>query len=720
MKKIIQLFLLGFFGWMLSGIPAQGQKRSATDPSRDLIPVSKKMGTMESYAEGQISGSWHFNRFNDDETGTYGHKTVHAAYDSIHNQVYVLSDARNVLTASLADSASLDFTNQRVVVNGNLFLGVPAKQGKFHLIGAIQPEWNTGAIYYSKDGGISWEKSRNGALTNKEVRWSAVLEDPVKTILVLTVETVSKSGGKIEIYTLLQSANQGVSFEILKTWEETVASKVLACKPYNVNELYFIRKINNTNLWTVLEFKLSTKSFEPISVNYTDKTPSSFVGTRYNDTTWLFAGAKGGGYASNNGGKTWEARPLRERIASVHPEDPKLLIESSANTWFSKDGGKKWERLPWWEPVFGWDLQNFQWFRTQEQGWIAILNNDFGAHFTTSFADSLAWKHLNTDNPHMLIHHGAYSENTDLLVTGNQDRGTMLWRKVREGYYEGNTVTKADGLRVCIANQGNSYWYIHYWNTMYHKNFVPGQNEKVDSLVIDLRGALKDTTWYTPPMAPSWKPGEDAVFLAGNQRLIKLSYDPYYNSISRMELPYEFRDSTKEVLAGLASTKADDNRLYACSKNGKFYYSTDLGKSWTPTSYEGPVPFVKNRPWWGPYGYVIGTAPDDPDFVCWAGEGDRSAAFLFSEDGGKTFTIATEGLPDWSNIRSFAISPGGKFVFANNGYVWVRAENKWYDMSGGSCPKGAAITAVEYLEKQRIVRYFTYGSGVVDFKLNLE
>ena len=712
MKQILSLAVIIV---LMASTPVSAQKRKTNKVD---IPVASPMGSVDSYADGKIKGSWQFNKFNDDETGTYGHKTVHSAYDSLNNRVYVLSDCRNVSVTSLTDSASLEITNQRVVINGNLFLGLPTKKGIFRLLGAIQPEWNTGALYYSDDEAQSWKKSKGGELTDKVVSWSAILENEVKTVLVLTVQSVVKAGGKIAIYTLIKSDDQGESYELLKSWEENDASKVLACKPYNINELYFIRKINNTNQWSVSNFDLTKKSFDPISVHYTSKTPSSFVGTHFRDTTWLFAGAKGGGYASTDGGKSWEARKLRERIAVVHPENPELLIEKSANTWISKNGGKKWERLPWWEPVFGWDMQMLQWFRTNDNGWTAVLNNDFGAHFTSNFTDSISWKHLNTDNYHQLIHHGAYEESTDLLLTGNQDRGTMIWKKESDGYYSGNTVTKADGLRVCIANQGHSYWYIHYWNTMYHKNFRPGETEKLDSLVISLSRTLKDTTWYTPPMAPSWKKGEDAIFLAGNSKLIKLTYDSYYNSISKMELPYKFRDSTKEVLSGIATTRADEKRIYACSKNGKFFYSNDIGKNWTSTTYEGPVPFIKNRPWWGPYGFAIETAPDNADLVFWAGEGDKANAFLFSEDGGKTFTVSTDGLPEWSNIRDFAVTPGGKYVFANNGYVWVRDDMKWYDMSGGSCPKGAAITAVEYLVKKKVVRYFTYGSGVVDFKLD--
>jgi photosystem II stability/assembly factor-like uncharacterized protein len=621
------------------------------------------------------------------------------------------------MEGELADSSSLKIMNQKVIVNGNLFLGIPVPQKGFRLLGAIQPEWNNGSIYYSDNGGAGWKMSAGADLANREIRWSAILDDPDRTVLVMTVQTVTKAAGKIELYSILKSSNQGATFSEINAWQENEPVKVLACKPYNTNACFFIRKLTTSNVWSIREFDLQKKAFVPIAQHYSNKVPGSLVGTRVGDTTYLYAGAPGGGFVSKDGGKTWKPGAIRDRIAAVHPSDPNLLVESSATTWITRDAGKKWELLPWWERVFGWDLQNLQWFRNRDNQWIGILNNDFGAHFTTNFTDSLSWKHLNTDNVHMLIHHGACDESTGLLVTANQDRGTMLWEKVRDGYYRGSTVTKADGLRVTIADRGNSYWYIHYWNTVYHKDYQKGRKEKVDSLVVEINRVLKDTTWYTPPMQPSWKSGEDAVFLSGNNRLIKLTYDPYYKSISRMELPFNFRDTTDEVLAGLATTPADPDRIYAASKNGKFLVSNDLGKTWRSISYKGPVPFVRNRPWWGPYGYCIKTAPDNPDFVCWAGDGDTANAFLISEDGGKTFSPATEGLPASSNIRDISITPGGRYIFANNGYVYSARDKKWYDMSGGSCPAGGAINSVVYLPGEKIVRYFTYGSGVVDFIL---
>lgn len=702
---------------LLSGISGYSQKTNPVKKSETVIPAATAMGTPESHANGQVKGYWQFNHFNDDETGTYGHKTVASAYDSVNNKVYILSDVRNVLTGDLADSASLRMTNQRVNINGNLFLGTYTRKNQFRLLGAIQPEWNSGGIYYSDNGGSDWKMSSGAGLANQEIRWSTILEDQDRTILVLTMRTVAKAAGKIDIYGILKSSDQGESFAEIKSWEEPEPAKWIACKPYNSNTCYFIRKLTNTNMWIIREFDVALKNFNPVSVHYTNKTPGSFVGTRIADTTYLYVGAAGGGFLSKDGGMTWKPDAIRERIAVVHPADQNLLVESSATNWITKDAGKKWEQLKWWEKVFGWDMQGLQWYRNKDNQWLAVLNNDFGAHFTTNFTDSISWKHLNTDNIHQILHHGAYDESTDLLLTANQDRGTMLWEKVKPGYYKGHTVTKADGLRVTIANQGNSYWYIHYWNTIYHKNYRKGQKEKVDSLVVDISRVLQDTTWYTPPMQPSWKAGEDAVFLSGNSRLIKLTYDPFYNSISRMELPFNFRDTTDEVLAGLVTTKADPDRMYAASKNGRFFISTNLGKSWTRSAFKGPAPFVKNRPWWGPYGYCIKTDPENPDFICWAGEGDSTNAFLISEDGGKTFVPATRGLPATTNIRDMAITPGGKLIFANNGYVYSRTDRQWYDMTGGSCPKGGAINAVEYLPAQKIVRFFTYGVGVLDFVL---
>ena len=123
------------------------QKSTASKkPEKAMIPQAKAMGTPESFANGKVNGYWQFNHFNDDETGTYGHKTVGSAYDSVSNKIYILSDVRNVLEGNLVDSSALKMTNQKVIINGGLFLGITTRTNHFRLLGAIQPEWNSGSI----------------------------------------------------------------------------------------------------------------------------------------------------------------------------------------------------------------------------------------------------------------------------------------------------------------------------------------------------------------------------------------------------------------------------------------------------------------------------------------------------------------------------------------------------------------------------------------------
>ena len=95
----------------------------------------------------------------------------------------------------------------------------------------------------------------------------------------------------------------------------------------------------------------------------------------------------------------------------------------------------------------------------------------------------------------------------------------------------------------------------------------------------------------------------------------------------------------------------------------------------------------------------------NPDLVYWSGIGGSGLSpFLISEDGGVTFRSATKGLPANTRIDGIAVTPNGDFVFGTNGYVFVRAMDKWFEMKGDSYPLAGNINGVEYLADSEIVR----------------
>lgn len=342
-----------------------------------------------------------------------------------------------------------------------------------------------------------------------------------------------------------------------------------------------------------------------------------------------------------------------------------------------------------------------------------VLNNDFGTFFTKDPHDRSTWKNMNQGNIHQMNHHGASWDATDLLVTGNQDRGTFHWTKIGEDSLFARTALKADGLRISITNDGQAYWFIHYWPSMYHRHAPISGDPRLAKTQLENRSVKN---WYTPPIKPSWVPGEDAIYLSGEAKLIKLTYQSDSNKIISKELDFDFKKASGEVSYGIETVPLDTMRLYVVTKNGHFYYTKDGGKNFSKSAYIGPVPSATQRRTWGLVGHAIEAAERNPDLIYWSGIGGKGfTPFLISEDGGVTFRSSTKGLPPNTRIDDMALTPNGDFVFATNGYVFILAEDRWYEMKGDSYPLAGNINGVDYLSESEIVRFYTYGLGVMDF-----
>jgi len=704
--------LLHVIGFLLFTVPGQSQDLPAQ-------PTHVPVGTSESFAHGLVKGHWQLYKSWDNETGTYGHRGDLSLYNPLTNKVYVVTSGKNLVMGDLAGEGHLDLQNQKVYLKGRVFLGLNKPDGTFRLISGLSLSPDLSNLHYSDDNGMTWKESFGGWFKDNESIWGTVLKPLQNRILVLVKKAEFVNGIWSSRYVLMQSDDLGTSYREVISWPGQQFKTVIAGRPLNSDQCYLIAKPLEKKQWIIYQYDNALSEITRFEPDTAGQIPVAFCSTRIGDTDHFYlATSKNDLYHSSDHGRSWEKRgndPKWKQLYTANPQDSNKIYCKTTHLHLSVDGGKTITELPYWWAEFGWDVKTANWFQKKDGSWFMILCNDFGTFFAKDPHDRSTWKNMNQGNIHQMNHHGASWDKTDLLITGNQDRGSMSWRKAGTDSLLGRTVMKADGLRICISNRGTAYWFIHYWPTIYHRHAPVTGDPRLAEFPLKNRTRK---TWYTPPMKPSQVPGEDAIYLTGEPKLIKLTYLSDSNKIIQKQLGFDFKAASGDVTYGIETVHLDTNRMYVVTKNGHFYYTRDGGKHWSQTAHTGKVPSSEQRRTWGLTGFAVEAAELNPDLVFWSGQGGKGhTPFLISEDGGVTFREATKGLPPDTRIDDIAVTDDGALVFGTNGFVYVKAEDRWYDMKGDSYPLGGNVNGVDWLARSGIVRFYTYGLGVMDFVL---
>jgi len=216
--------------------------------------------------------------------------------------------------------------------------------------------------------------------------------------------------------------------------------------------------------------------------------------------------------------------------------------------------------------------------------------------------------------------------------------------------------------------------------------------------------------WLAPLMADPDNP--QVAYLGGGginggNHMIKLEING--NNISYEELPQSFPGT----ISAMAISPIDYSYWYVLTDNGKFYYSSDAGQTWSNNQwFTGP-----NAHYF--YGSSILPSPVDLGKVYISGSGYSNPAVYVSNNHGNSFLPLMEGLP---NTLAFDLdcTEDGNFIFAATEvgpYVHVVSDGQWYDLAGVGAPDQTYWT-VEYIENINTVRYGTYGRGIWDFVLD--
>ena len=143
----------------------------------------------------------------------------------------------------------------------------------------------------------------------------------------------------------------------------------------------------------------------------------------------------------------------------------------------------------------------------------------------------------------------------------------------------------------------------------------------------------------------------------------------------------------------------DHDRVYVSTNNGRFFYSSDGGESFTKGVSNVPGSHYL-------YGSTIVPSKMDANKVYLGGSGYSTAPVICSENGGKTFTAMRNGLPS-TVVFQLALNEDETVLFAATEagpYAYIFEDEEWYDISGIDAPN-QTYWSVEFLKTQNAARF---------------
>jgi hypothetical protein len=688
-------------------------------------------GVSECYAEGMIAGYWDRatckleDASHGDGVPNVGPRTKKSIYDPIHNSLYILSMSGEVFYADkLQKYNGVVPTNPKVLVDDLSFGGVYTPDSTFRLFGGIIGGAPVTEMHFSDDKGKTWEKSVNGYFST--MYWATptdsneiivVCKDPRGIVIKRSVDfgasyqdiqTITSDYGIVKTTRVLNTPDR---FEILvqknssKRYRRFVYENKKLTAESELPNLMFdqddAKRLYSVKIGDEITYSFVLKgSGFPVIID--GKPATSDFMLRIYDKNWVKIDSII--EDSNNPG-------------TIFPLDNKIILSRwTTPRYYDRSGSRSWVKLL--AESIGYDIHDIQFFKTRDDKWLMINNSDIGVRYKEiSNLNDLtdpASKFERLDVNHYYADlHGGDAHSNGLIVGSYQDQGTELLVKLNNGTYEARKLTGSDGLEAQINTTGNAAWYRHYWQTVYYRKFDNGIPGKTYTINVDL-----GKTWYTPRMTLTQVPGEEAIYMGGKSKIIKIKLNTSTNKLDVSEMSYAF----PAVVSTVVVAEGNPDRMYVSTKGGRFYYSTNRGISWIESISTILTPFkASNQNWGGSTGEVIEVAKNNPNIVYFSNNHstDRGYHCMLSTDGGRTFNSISKGLENAGRVRDISISDDGEMAFSSTYYVYFRSKNRWYPLIGNNFVIGGVNAKnVVYLKELGLVRFFTYAAGVIDFVID--
>ena len=674
------------------------------------------------YAKRRIKGIWDqknfaMNSVNRPFYAEGGSRVDGATFDPIKKVLYVVSHAGHLYKINPKGKVKWLLRNHKKDLRGDDFNGVNLTNKSFRLL----HQNANGPMEFSDDEGRTWANA-NGAFFENSWNFKTLVTKRGRNRRVVAHGGRYVGPKNIGHHRIYLSNDGGLNYATSQTTAHlTLADfSVQICKPHNSRSVYcFARRKRDSEVFL---YRMTEKDNDFIYQGKPTRLAGleNVVGTEVDGAVHFYISFnKTDIYYSKDEGQTWKQISSTNRdqnILEVHPTQPNICFKGFTDLMISTDYGATWTAA---RHAIGavardqqrqhyvWDLQFLRTFDKEKRGNVTVAGFDFGVYVSSKPEDGSSWISVNQGNPIMLSYDAATSEKYDRVYSANQDRGVQSFTDNGSGENHLSACQReasTDILRVATTQGGDSVWFWYYHGAIGVGSGVRGGNYRA---VIQKKLFPK---FVATSLVPSPNPSEDAVYIPWGKQLQKLSRTgkTIVNQLHEFTFP--------EEAWSFGYSKLNTDRWYVGLKSGALMFSTDGGKSFKASRYSGVWPrgtssHRKTRA-------VIATSPVDEQSVFYAGTG---SSFLVSTNGGKTFMNQNNGL-QVARIVDLAVSENGKYVFAACGFrgAWVFSvqQKRWYKMDGPDVPARVAFTDVQYISSKDTVRFATYGSGILDFRIS--
>lgn len=667
---------------------------------------------IEPVAEGNLLGTW-IERGSDNQSGS----VFTVQYDRLTDELYLIS-AGGSLFKSPRDGSNWSVVQQDIRLNGRYFFMFDTPDDGQRMVAE-----SGGQPIYSDDGGISWQMA--SGFNGKEgyrIKDPYQIDNETQTIYFLFRKDWWSD---VE---LLRSLDLGKTYESIHSFATSNINNVAISKSHHSNDLFIIEQfasdMGQLYSWNHQMAILDTINMEvPFAFGETGKAnlvssyqDSVHILYSYNEENMM--------YKSVNNGLTWETTgeipisPWDVRVF-LSASNPNILFTGGVNAYRSANGGQTWDLINEWheyynnvETALHADIMSYGQFETQDGTEFITISNHGGLSITYDNGvqnNNIGLKGLNVSQYYDVSSQPGFE---DYVYAGAQDQG------FQRGFVDSQSDNEASLDQVISGDYGHTVFTSgggHLW-TVYPGGWVsyypnPTTGGLTDSYDLE---SDQESVWIPPLMAHP-DPSKDIVYLAGGSAeggngkyIIKL--EKTNSEIVASNLPYNF--NTEGDISAMATNAFDSDIWYVAKSNGTIYKSTDGGLSFTLKYFNGPGANYL-------YGSDIMPSKIDPNVVYLGGSGYSNAAVFKSTDGGETYSSMNFGLPQ-TTVFELATNADESMIFAATEagpFVYIQAEQQWFDMSGLSAPN-QTYWSVEYLEQSNIVRFGTYGRGIWDFRID--